>query len=144
MTVPASARTFIAVALGATVALSCGDSLSSLDGVQSGVREIYDMHLVPNYGERGKTVLVTVADMEEDLELLLADDEFYPYEISFGEGTHWKTYGKNQQNQIQIEVAISPFAETGKREPSLVLWVGHEQKLVEVRGSFWIALNPDE
>ena len=144
MTVPASARAFIAITLGATVALGCGDSLSSLDGVQNSVRDVYDMLLVPDYGQRGETVLVTVADMDEDLELLLVDNEFYLVEISFGEGIHLKAFGTNELDQFQIEVAISPFAQTGRREPSVVFSVGHRNKQVEVRGTFWIAPNPVE
>ena len=144
MTVRTAATKFVAIILGTALVTGCGDSLSSLDGVQSSVREVYDMYLQPDYGLRGKTVVVTVAEVDEKLELMLADNEFYPVEISFGEGTHWKTFNSSESDLFQIEVAISPLARKGKREPYLVFSVGHQQKLVEVRGSFWITPSLDE
>ena len=139
-----SVRRLAAKFLVLLAAAGCGDSLSSLDGVQSSVREVYHMHLQPDYGFQGKTVKVTVTDMDQDLHDLLANTELYPVEISFGEGTHLKTFTTNDSGQFQIEVAISPLANPGKREPFVIFAVGHQQEEVEARGSFWISKSKDE
>jgi len=139
MTARPLARKLFTFLLGAALAAGCGNSLSSLEGVESSVREVFDMHLMPDYGPRGKTVKVTVTEMDDELVLLIGESEIYPVEISFGEGTHVKTFGTNDHDQFQVEIAISALAGKGKREPFLVFWIDDLQKEVEVRGSFWIS-----
>ncbi len=63
----------LALVLSSAASLDCGDSLSSLDSVQRSSRDVYSMELNPDFGRRGKTVLVVVEKFDAELEQLLAD-----------------------------------------------------------------------
>jgi len=120
-----------------SVALSgCGDSLSSLEAVQRGSRRVFPMLLSPDYGRRGKTLLVEVVEMDAELDELLGQSVAYPTEISFGKEIFIKSFGTNPDKLLEIEVFISPLAKTGERNPALVFSVDGE--LVEARGKFFV------
>jgi hypothetical protein len=126
----------LALVLSSAASLDCGNSLSSLDSVQRSSRDVYAMELKPDFGRRGNTVLVVVDKFDAELEQLLVDTIAYPTEISFGEGTFIKSLNTNDEDKLEIEVFVSPLAQEGERQPTLVFSVN--DRLVEARGRFWV------
>jgi len=110
----------------------CGDSLSSLDVVR---RQIAAMQLSPDFGRRGNT-LQTTATLDESLRQALLELGVYPTEVSFGEGTHLKSFTTEENGDLTMVIFISPLAREGEREPTL-LFLG-DQDSYEARGSFWV------
>ena len=60
----------------------------------------------------------------------------YPTEISFGEDTYILEFGTNESGNMEIEIRISPLAQTGERQP--VLTFSTVEGLVEARGTFFV------
>ncbi len=114
---------------------SCGDALSSLEGVEHAQHEHYSMRIIPDFARRGDIQTFTMT-LEQDLIRRLSGQAIYPSEIRFGKGTSLRSFTMESQNAITAQVLISPLAEEGKREPILLFSTGHEE--IEVTGTFWI------
>lgn len=116
--------------------IGCGDGLSSLDAVQKSARQVFKMTLVPDFGRRGATELITVG-FDPELEQLLTDiDMAYPTDIFFGEQVHIEHFVADADLHYEIKVRISPLAKEGERIPTLEFSLG--DRIVEARGSFWV------
>lgn len=114
---------------------SCGDALSSLDGIQRAQREQFSMTIVPDFARRGEIQTFTMT-LEQGFVERLAGQAAYPNEIRFGQGTSLRSFTMEQADIISAEVLVSPLAEEGKRQPVLLFAIGDSE--VEVLGSFWV------
>lgn len=133
-TAPVLLATCAFLALGA--ATGCGDSLSGLDTIQRDSRQVFSMELRPDFGRRGKTLKVEVSQIDPELEQIIEGTVAYPVEITFGRDVFIRSFGTNENDNLQIEVFISPLAEKGERTPTLVFAASDRQ--LEARGSFWV------
>ncbi len=114
---------------------SCGDALSSLEGVKNAQLEQFTMSIVPDFARRGEIQNFTMTFDNAFIDRL-AEQPAYLSEIRFGQGTSLRSFTMDGADSICAEVLISPLAEEGKRQPTL-LFAADESEL-QVVGSFWV------
>ena len=122
----------LALLLASGIASGCGDSLSSLEVVNT---KIFVMTLNPNWGCKGKTVTAE-AQLDEKLTKVLTDSEVFPTEMSFGDDTVFRSFNPSPSGTYLLEVFISPSAREGDRHPSLLL--SCEDRSYEHHGTFTV------
>lgn len=123
----------VSALLGGLAAAGCGGGLSSLESLR---REEVRMSLSPDFGQRGKSVVVT-ADLGPEIQSALKAGRAYISQVSFGDGCRLPDrWSLDAEGRLEVVFFIDALARVGER--GALIRVTGEDKTWEAKAAFFV------